>query len=91
MAEFIVGQVVKRNLKDVRNIDKWVGSLLRKKDVSPPNGERGHADRLPGDIEDLSRKVRVQLHDVDRCLFQHEEQACICWLSVAPPCLSPLV
>jgi hypothetical protein len=43
--------VVKRNLREVRNVDKWVLSLLRK--------ENDGCDRhQPGDIEDLSRKVR---------------------------------
>ena len=47
----VVAIIAKRNLREVRHLDKWVASLLRKDTDSAESHQ-------PGDVEDLSRKVR---------------------------------
>lgn len=50
-ASKVVLIITKRNLREVRHLDKWISSLLRKEiDAAESN--------QPGDIDDLSRKVR---------------------------------
>jgi hypothetical protein len=50
-ASKVVHTITKRDLREVRHLDKWVTSLLRK-EIDASEGNQ------PGDIEDLSRKVR---------------------------------
>jgi hypothetical protein len=50
-ASKVVNAITKRDLREVRHLDNWVSSLLRK-EIDALEGNQ------PGDIEDLSRKVR---------------------------------